>query len=122
MDCYEKLLIYLEMKRIENPDEIELIIKEFPCLKKYAVRLIKNCKVSFSAFQKLPQFVIDYVEITNFDRFWRDTLGIVGFYLSVTKGTFVFRRSMLLKCDGEIYNPVSQAIKFVEELKKRGFL
>jgi len=122
MDCYEKLLIYLEILKLQNPNEVELILNEFPCLKKYAVRLIKNCRTSFSAFQKLPQFIIDYTEITSFDKFWRDTLGIVGFYFSVTKRTFVFRRTILLKCDEEMYNPVSQAIKFVKELKKRGYL
>ena len=119
MNCYEKLLVYLEMLKLQNPNEVELIVNEFPCLKKYAVRLIKNCRTSFSAFQKLPQFVISYTEITDFDKFWKDTFGVVGFYFSVTKRTFVFRRTIISKHNDEMYNPVSLALKFVKELKRR---
>jgi len=122
MNCYEKLLVYLEMLKLQNPSEVELTVNEFPCLKKYAVRLIKNCRTSFSAFQKLPQFVIDYTEISNFDKFWRDVFGLVGFYFSVTKRTFIFKRTIISRYDEEVYNPVGLALKFVKELKKRGYL
>ena len=122
MDSYEKLLIFLEIARMQDCNQIQLSVEEFPCLQKYARRLERHLGGSLTLLDKSPQFVIGYTEVLELDKFWNEVFGVVGFIYSLTHRSFLFRKCMYEGLKDYVPNPVDRAIHFVKELRRRGYL
>jgi len=108
------------MMRIQNPKEVVLRVKDFPCLKRYAVRIFEKGRREFIPLKFPVEVVISYSEILKVDHFWIDILGSIGFFYSVSKDAFIFRKTSLPPVAQN--HPVNKALRFVKELKRRNYL
>jgi len=125
MNCYQKLLTYLSMKKIENSHRLELPLSDFPCLKKYADYLkIHGIIFRFETEDEVHQS-IPYSSIAIIDPFWKEIFGDAGFLYDVASEMFIFHTYQTIG-NPSFRNPipfaVDKAICFVKELKKRGYL
>ena len=125
MNCYEKLLAFLSIKKLEGSSRIEFPLSDFPCLKEYAQHLIeKAISFKYSNEDEVLHF-IPYSSIIAVDPFWKDIFGDAGFHYDLATNMFVFAT-----CDieetSDFKNPlpfaIDKAFHFVKELRKRGYL
>ncbi len=125
MNCYQRLLTYLSMKKIENPHRVELSISDFPCLKKYANYLRIHGMIFRFENEKEVHASIPYSNIIAIDSFWEAIFGDAGFLYDVASESFIFHTYRTIG-NPSFYNPlpsaVDKALRFVRELKKRGYL
>jgi len=125
MNCYQKLMTYLSIKKIENSHRLELSITDFPCLKKYADYLRTHGVIFRFQNEKEIQESMPFCNIVAIDSFWKEIFGDAGFIYDVASEMFVFHTYQLIG-NPYFHNPlplaVDKAISFVKELKKRGYL
>jgi len=118
----EKLKSYIFWHRLSGNRSIFLHVNKFPCLKRYAERVLTlkdKAEYFYLDNMKRAYLTIPFYSIVTLDRFWKKVLRDVGFAYCVSRRAFFFTDFWSKNQVEQCWN---RALKFVEELERRGFL
>jgi len=118
----ERLKSYIFWQRLTGSDHLFLHISKFPSLKKYAKRILTlKDRADYYYLDSLERsyLTIPYCLITSLDPFWKKVFKDLGFTYCITRRAFFFADFWATSCSGNCWD---RALKFVEELERRGYL
>jgi len=118
----EKLKSYIFWHRLSGNRYLFLHVNKFPCLRRYAERLLTlkdKAEYFYLDNMKRSYRTIPFYVIATLDKFWKKVLRDVGFAYCITRGAFFFTDFW---SKSQVEKSWDRALKFVEELERRGYL
>jgi len=122
MDEVERVKNFILWQRLLGRRCILLGVDDFPCLRYYALRIEHLPSETFLLGQPRQRCkAIPYWTIRKYDPFWKKVFPNVGFAFILSWKCFYFENNEDYQKPEEKYG-WKIALRFIEELERRGFL